>query len=72
MSICVCVCVCVCVCEDPAWVCCRGSLVAAQEDGDAWLGSSRQGINEVGPWADSIRPKESRSNAKIPLFHQEA
>ena len=46
--------------------------MAAQEDGDAWLGPSRQGINEVGHWADSIRPEESRSSAKIPLFHQEA
>ena len=36
------------------------------------MGPSSQGINETGPWVDSIRPEESRSSAKIPLFHQEA
>ena len=58
--------------EDPAWACFRGPLLVAQEDGDAWLGPSRQGINEAGHWVDSIRPEESQSSAKIPLFHQEA
>ena len=57
--------------EDPAWVCCRGPLLATQEDGDTWLGPFRQGINQVGPWADSIKLEESRSSTKILLFHQE-
>ena len=58
--------------EDPTWICVRRPLLATQEDGDARMGPSSQGFNETRPWVDSIRPEESRSSTKIPLFHQEA
>ena len=45
--------------EDLAWVCFWGPLLAAQEDGDAWIGPFSQGINKARPWVESIRPEES-------------